>query len=124
MQDQLAWAVLLSRDVATTVDFYEKSLGWRFERLDGLCMSVWVARSAEGAPIAVFCDASQSDFPDAPELWLPNFTVDDIDNRVREAERLGAAILREPFDIPGLGRFATLRQPGGGIVAWRSRPGP
>lgn len=120
MPDRLAGAILLSRHVQSTMSFYREALGWQFEAYPGLDAPCWVARSAEGAFLAVFVDVTDSGFPDAPELWLPHFTVDDVDARARAAEELGAAILRAPFDVPGFGRVAALRQPGGGIVAWRS----
>ncbi len=104
------------------MSFYSELLGCRFETLAGPQMPCWIARSSGGRFLAVFVDVSDSGFPDAPELWLPLFTVDDVDDRIHRAEELGAAILRGPFDVPGFGRIAALRQPGGGIVAWRSLP--
>jgi hypothetical protein len=120
MQERLVWAILLSRDVHSTMQFYRDAVGWRFEPSPEPGDFSWIARSEAGELIAVFVDASGSDFPDAPELWLPHFTVDDVDLRLREAETRGATILRGPFQVPGFGRVAALRQPGGGIVAWRS----
>lgn len=122
MADRLSWAILLSRHVQSTMQFYRDAVGWQFEEFAGPPFPCWVAKSKAGEFIGVFVDVSHSDFPDAPELWLPHFTVEDVDQRIREAEKLGAAILREPFDVPGFGRVAALRQPGGGIVAWRSPP--
>jgi predicted enzyme related to lactoylglutathione lyase len=110
MGHRLVWAILLSRDVRSTMRFYEQAAGWWFEALPEIQFPCWVAKSREGEPIAAFIDASGSDFPDAPELWLPHFVVDDID----------VTILREAFDVSGFGRVAVLRQPGGGIVAWRT----
>jgi predicted enzyme related to lactoylglutathione lyase len=120
MGHRLVWAILLSRDVRSTMRFYEQAAGWWFEALPEIQFPSWVAKSREGELIAAFVDASGSDFPDAPELWLPHFVVDDIDVRIRKAEENGATILREAFDVAGFGRVAVLRQPGGGIVAWRT----
>jgi uncharacterized protein len=30
----------------------------------------------------------------------------------------GATVLRDPWTIPGVGRMAILRAPGGGVMAW------
>jgi predicted enzyme related to lactoylglutathione lyase len=122
MQERLVWAILLSRHVHSTMQFYRDAAGWSFEAFPAPGFPCWIARTSDEAAIAVFVDASGSDFPDASELWLPHFIVDDLDRRLRAAEEQGAAILRAPFDIPGFGRVAALRQPGGGIVAWRSAP--
>lgn len=120
MEERLVWLVLASRNVEATMRYYRETAGWRFEPLSiGQC-PWWIAKTSVGEAVCVFADSSQSDFPDAQELWIPHFTVDDVDNRVKDAERFGATILRPPFDVAELGRVALLRQPGGGIVAWRS----
>lgn len=120
MRERLVWAILLSRDVHSAMNFYREAVGWRFEAIPAPNLSSWIARSSSGEFAAVFVDASSSDFPDAPELWVPHFTVDDLDRRLEKAEAHGATILRGPFDVPQFGRVVALRQPGGGIVAWRT----
>jgi uncharacterized protein len=124
MRERLVWAILLSRHAQSSMQFYGSVLGWRFEAFENPRFPCWIATSGDDDFRAVFVDTSASDFPDAPELWLPHFTVEDIDERVAQAEKEGATILRGPFDVPGFGRLAALRQPGGGIVAWRSPPAP
>jgi len=44
--------------------------------------------------------------------------VDDVDARVKKATAAGATLMRPLFDIPGIGRIAILRQPGGAGVGW------
>ena len=123
MRGQPVWTVLLSRAVHVAMDFYREAVGWRFEPFSGTQYPCWLAKSGDETIVAVFVDASASDFPDAPELWLPCFDVAGLDRAVAEAERRGATILRPPLDIGAHGRVAVLRQPGGGIVAWRD-PSP
>lgn len=120
MPDRPVWAILLSRQAQASMHFYGEVLGWRFEVVEGPDYPCWIARTQDGDFRAVFVDTSASGFPDAAELWLPHFTVDDLDRRLAEAEEHGATVLRGPLDVPGFGRAAALRQPGGGIVAWRS----
>jgi uncharacterized protein len=120
MDEKAGWTILLSRDVRAAMDFYRLAAGWRFEPLPETPYPCWVAYETGGQSVAIFVDASDSDFPDATELWLPYFRFDDLDGCVLEAERLGATVLRAPFEIQGLGKVALLRQPGGSIVGWRS----
>jgi predicted enzyme related to lactoylglutathione lyase len=115
---KLVWAILMSRDVADSKAFYEETLGWSFDAFTTEPFPTWVARSPEGRSVAAFVDSSGSDFPDAPELWLPYFLVEDLDARLRQAEALGATLLRPPLAIRAAGRIALLRQPGGAIVGW------
>jgi len=112
------WAILMSRSVEVAKVFYGNVLGWRFEVFADGSFPTWVARNEQGRSVAAFVDSSQSDFPDAPELWLPYFVVSDLDARLVAAEALGATLLRPLIDVPNAGRIALLRQPGGGIVGW------
>ena len=108
----------MSRDVEGSKAFYAGALGWAFEPFTAEPFPSWVARNRDGRSVAAFVDSSRSDFPDAPELWLPYFVVDDFDARLAQAEELGATVLRPPFLMPRAGRIAILRQPGGAIVGW------
>jgi predicted enzyme related to lactoylglutathione lyase len=116
------WAVVMSRDVEGAMAFYAGALGWRFERFVTQPYPCWIARNEEGRSVAAFIDSSDSDFPDASELWLPYFVVRDLEARLAAAEELGATVLRLPFHVPQMGTVAILRQPGGGIVGWISAP--
>ena len=123
MLTRSVWTILLSRDVRAAMDFYHVATGWNFELFPGPPYPSWLARDAGGHVVAAFVDTSSSDFPDATELWLPYFSFDDLDLCIDQAEKLGATVLRAPFEIAGFGRVALLRQPGGSIVGWRG-PGP
>lgn len=115
---KIVWAVLMSRSVNAAKVFYGSVHGWRFEPLAEGLFPTWIARNEDNRSVAAFVDTSGSDFPDAPELWLPYFLVADIDNKLAAAEAFGAVLLRPPFVVAGVGRIALLRQPGGGVVAW------
>ena len=58
-----------------------------------------------------------------PEFWMAYIAVDDVDKRVAKAKKAGATIVREPFDVPGVGRIAILKQPGGAGIGWMT-PAP
>jgi len=54
--------------------------------------------------------------------WGSYISVDDVDRATGRARELGAKVLAEPFDTPGGGRVATVRDPAGAVVSL-SRPG-
>ena len=58
------------------------------------------------------------DFAEVPEGWMPYLAVDDVDARAKKATAAGATLMRPLFDIPGIGRIAILREPGGAGVGW------
>jgi uncharacterized protein len=50
--------------------------------------------------------------------WFAFIEVDDVDKRIAAARKAGATILREPHDVPGVGRVAVLRDPTGAAIGW------
>ena len=56
--------------------------------------------------------------PKFPKDWMPYLAVDDVDARAKKATAAGATLMRPLFDIPGIGRIAILREPGGAGVGW------
>lgn len=39
-----------------------------------------------------------------------------MDKRVAAATRVGASVIRQPWDVPGVGRIAIIRAPGGAVI--------
>ena len=58
-----------------------------------------------------------------PPNWLPYVGVRDVDATARDVTRLGGTVLHEPAGIPGLGRFAVIRDPPGAAFAILQRMG-
>jgi predicted enzyme related to lactoylglutathione lyase len=58
------------------------------------------------------------DFDGVPESWLSYLAVDNVDARLKAAKAAGAKVMREPFDVPGVGRIAIMQAPGGAAIAW------
>jgi len=52
-----------------------------------------------------------------PSLWIPYVLVRDVDASAAKAESLGAEVTTAPEDIPGIGRYAMLRDPQGARLA-------
>jgi predicted enzyme related to lactoylglutathione lyase len=59
-----------------------------------------------------------SPLPDTPPLWVPYVAVADCNATAAAARRLGARLIVEPTEIPGVGRFATLLDPQGACIAF------
>jgi predicted enzyme related to lactoylglutathione lyase len=58
------------------------------------------------------------DFDGVPENWLSYLAVDNVDARLKAAKAAGAKVMREPFDVPTVGRIAIMQAPGGATIAW------
>lgn len=66
----------------------------------------------------IFDTTGHQGMEDVPENWFACLAVDDIDRRCEKAKAAGATIARPPFEVPGGGRIAIIRRPGGGMVGW------
>jgi predicted enzyme related to lactoylglutathione lyase len=108
------WNELHTPDPLKAVAFYEKAFGF-------------VDRPVPMGPSGTYHVVSRNGvdrggitghLPEggAPQ-WLPYVHVQDADATVARAKKLGGAVPIEPADIPGIGRFAVLRDPAGATFA-------
>jgi predicted enzyme related to lactoylglutathione lyase len=111
------WNELMARDVERAKKFYGSTIGWTFDAMPMPDGTYWVAKMGD-KPVAGIFPMSGSDFNAVPENWLPYLAVDDVDARLRAAKAAGAKVLREPFDVPTVGRIAIIQAPGGEAIAW------
>jgi len=71
-----------------------------------------------GEPVAGIFPLSGPEFEGVPESWMSYLAVDDVDARLKTAKAAGARVMREPFDVPDVGRIAILTKPGGAGIGW------
>jgi uncharacterized protein len=112
------WNELMTRNVERAKKFYADALGWTYEATqtpDG--STYWVA-SAEGDPVAGIFDLNRPEYEGVSESWMAYIAVDDVDARLTKGTRAGAKVMKEPFDVPGVGRIVILSEPGGAGIGW------
>ena len=54
------------------------------------------------------CRSQAPSSPTFRKSWLGYIAVDDVDARSKKATAAGGKVMREPFDIAGVGRIAIL----------------
>jgi predicted enzyme related to lactoylglutathione lyase len=111
------WNELMTRDAGKARDFYGKSLGWTFSEMP-MGEEVYVVASAGDTQTAGIFAMKGPEFDGVPEHWMSYIAVDDVDERLELAKAHGGEILRPPFDVPGVGRIAILKDPGGAVLGW------
>jgi predicted enzyme related to lactoylglutathione lyase len=112
------WNELMTRDVDRAKRFYESTIGWSFQVMpmaDG--GTYWCAMQG-GKPVAGVFALTSPAYDGVPESWMSYLAVDDVDARVEKALKVGAQLMKPIFDVPGVGRIAILREPGGAGVGW------
>ena len=111
------WNERMARDVEATKKFYADTMGWSYDAMPMRGGTYWIAKSA-GAPVGGIFDISGPEYQGVPEGWMSYIAVDDVDARVKKAEKAGAKLMKPIFDVPGVGRIAILLEPGGAGVGW------
>jgi predicted enzyme related to lactoylglutathione lyase len=112
------WNELMTRDLERAKKFYADTLGWTFDPMSaGGGPTYWIIKTG-GEMVGGLFDISGHDFDQVPESWMSYIAVDDVDARVAKAVKAGAQVMKPAFDIPGVGRIAILREPGGASIGW------
>jgi uncharacterized protein len=111
------WNELMTRDAEKAKKFYSASIGWTFDAMPMENGTYWVAKMGDKAVGGIF-PMSGPEFDAVPENWMSYLAVDDVDARLNKATAAGAKVMREPFDVPMVGRIAVIQEPGGAVVGW------
>src|ERR1700690_3653007 len=111
------WNELMTRDAEKAKKFYADTLGWTYEAMPMENGNYWVAKAGGQTAGGIF-PLTSPQFDGVPESWMAYLAVDDVDARVKKAQGAGAKLMRPMFDVPGVGRIAVLREPGGAGIGW------
>src|ERR1700722_9635858 len=111
------WYDLLTTDVAASVAFYTHVMGWTTQVWGegGGAYTMWVSDQGPLGGTMVLPEEARK--MGAPPHWMGNVTVADVDATVALVRRLGGRTLREPEDIPTVGRFALIADPHGATIS-------
>lgn len=116
------WVGLATTDPASARSFYASLFGWQAEDPtdEADAYSVLMLR---GKVVAVlYRQTAMARAADVAPHWTSFISVDDADASAARARELGGTLPRDPFDVPGAGRIATVRDPVGAIVTlWEPR---
>jgi predicted enzyme related to lactoylglutathione lyase len=111
------WNELMSHDAEKAKKFYADTLGWTYEAMQMPPGTYWIIK-ADGQSAGGIFPMQGPEFAQVPEHWVAYVAVDDVDARLKKAKAAGATAIREPFDVPGVGRIAILHDPGGAVMGW------
>lgn len=112
------WNELQTRNVDNAIAFYRDTIGWRFrpERMPS-GGTYWIGLSS-GKPVCGLLTVDDDEGKSDPDRWVAYVHVDDLDDAIARVRSGGGAVLRAPWDVPGVGRVAMIRDPGGAEQGW------
>lgn len=119
LSGQPAWHDLFTPDIESAKVFYSKLLGWHYQT-EHATDFVWYDGEADYPLIMVSQQAHggmvQTRENQHPQ-WLTFVDVDDVDQITKNADDMGAEIVRAPFEIPGVGYCSVIADPQGALIS-------
>ena len=114
------WNELNTRNVKKAKDFYKKTFGWSYDDMpmgNDMPGTYTVIKSGDKMVGGMF-EMKGPMFDGVPENWFTNFAVDDVDKMMKKAKDAGGAVMRDPFDVPNVGRIAIVKDSNGAVQGW------
>ena len=114
---RIGWMDLTVPNAEQVRDFYSGVIGWASAAVDmgGYCdynMSTVPGADA----VAGVCHSRGANL-DLPPVWLPYFTVADLDESIRQCEQLGGKVRVRTRTATGYGRYCVIEDPAGAFAA-------
>lgn len=125
VRGRFIWHELITNEPDAAIAFYQKVIGWKIEGWDqNPSYKMWMGK--RGPVGGMMAPTEVEKAMGARPIWLAYIGTPDIEGTVRDAVRLGGRVVKEITAVPGVGQFALLTDPQGGIFATlqQTRPMP
>lgn len=114
---KFVWYELMTPDGKGAAKFYGGILPWTVKEtpMPGMNYTLFSTAGADVAGMMpMTADAVARKIP---PNWTGYVAVDDVDAVAKQYKKEGGSIIREPGDIPSVGRFAVVADPQGAVLA-------
>jgi len=110
---------LSSTDVGKSKTFYSKLFDWKLEDADmGEGMVYTMIKPGAGTGGGMMKQL----IPGAPSAWLAYAEVDEIKAATQKAKSLGASVMKDVTEVPGMGWFTIITDPTGAPLGlWQAK---
>ncbi|HEY5723160.1 MAG TPA: VOC family protein [Allosphingosinicella sp.] len=115
MADKFIWYELMTKDLDPAIAFYKAVVGWNAadHENSGLGMRYVILSAGERGIGGAMQLTDEMCAGGARPGWVGYVGVSDTDSAAANIAEAGGRILMEPGDIPNVGRFALVADPGG-----------
>jgi len=122
----LSWQELVTTDFETAKNFYANLFGWQTQTRVAGARNYTTFKPKRGLQetggIQPLQGSLQETLSDNGSQWLASFAVENFDQSLHKAQRLGATLKTAPADVPNVGRYAVLEDPQGALFSLVSAP--
>jgi predicted enzyme related to lactoylglutathione lyase len=105
----------MGKDLPGAVDFYRHVVGWEIAENNMAGFAYNIASIGGYGVAGLF--ATPPEAQGTPPCWTGYVGVENVDSAVAKLKAAGGRALREPMDIPNVGRFAVVADPQGAPFA-------
>lgn len=117
MADKFIWYELLTSDQAAAESFYKAVVGWNMADAGPPNSGYTILSAGDRGMGGVMTLPEEARKAGGRPGWIGYIHVADTDAAVAAIEAAGGSIHRAPDDIPDVGRFAVVADPGGAAFA-------
>jgi uncharacterized protein len=110
------WNELLTTDVAKAKNFFSQVIGWSFDTMPMPEGGTYYVATVDDEPVAGLMNMPASIPAGTPPHWFSYLEVDDLEERLSKVRAAGGNVLREPFEVPEVGRIAVIADPTGAVL--------
>ena len=107
------WYELMTGDTKAAETFYQNVIGWKTTDSGMTERSYTIIHAGETPMGGILATPPQA--TGMPPNWSGYVGVDDVDEYAGRVKQAGGSITYGPEDIPGVGRFAVVSDPGGAM---------
>ena len=116
------WNELATPDVAAARAYYQATCGWTFDEMP-MPNGTYTICKAGDQMVGGMMDIKGLDNPDVPPHWMTYIAVDDIDKVCAQTTAAGGTVANGPFEVPGVGRIAMIKDPTGAMIGMMTPSG-
>jgi len=115
------WTEIASNDAEKCKAFYSTVFGWKFKDSDASSEGMKYDEFSTGGdhPVGGLYEIDPKWFGEKvpPPHFMTYVAVDDVDANANKAVELGGTLIKEPFNVPNVGRIAIIQDPTGAVIA-------
>jgi len=114
VRGRFVWHELMTTNIQSAAEFFGAVVGWGSQGWDqNASYSMFTMNGHPKAGLMALPEDAAA--MGARPSWMSYIDTPDVDATVKQAMSLGGNVLKEPTDIPTIGRFAVLQDPQGAV---------
>lgn len=111
---------LATKDLDKAKEFYGKLFDWNLQDTP-MGPDTYTMIEVGETEYGVGGGMMKAPMPGMPSAWLSYVQVDDVNATTEKAKSLGATVIRDITQVPGMGSFSIIADPTGAVLGlWKS----